>query len=117
MVAGGDPRASAGEKIQANLYAGICHRVLGRDTEARLSFVYVLKRAPETELPRGLAPKISTFFMLVREEILATAPAPPAPALEPPATAGAAAAEANAARAAAPPAGGPEAREPPPRRR
>lgn len=68
-LAADDARATEDERVRAQLYAGMCNRVLGRDTDARLNFIYVLKRAPHTELPPDVPPKIRSFFALVREEL------------------------------------------------
>ena len=65
-----DGRATGEELIEANLRAGIINRIIDNDVDARLHFNYVLQRAPETKLPAGLAPKITTFFELIRREIL-----------------------------------------------
>jgi hypothetical protein len=87
MIALGDPRASDEELIRANLLAGVANRVLDRNVEARLNFHYVLTRAPSTALPPDTAPKIATFFELVRREVEAeqarAAPQPTEPAAEP----------------------------------
>jgi len=90
MIAASDPAASDEQRLRANLQAGIANRVLGRDVEARLNFHYVLSRQPAAQLPPDTAPKIRSFFELVRQEILdgrssalaaASAPAvPPQPA-------------------------------------
>lgn len=63
------PDATEEQLIEANLLAGIVKRVLGNNTEARLHFLYVLKRRPETTLEKGRSPKIRSFFNLVREEV------------------------------------------------
>lgn len=63
------PDATEEQLIEANLLAGIVKRVLGNNTEARLHFLYVLKRRPETTLDSSRSPKIRTFFDLVREEV------------------------------------------------
>jgi hypothetical protein len=69
MLALGDPRSTDDELLKANLLAGIANRVLDRNVEARLNFHYVLTRAPSTQLPPETAPKIATFFELVRREV------------------------------------------------
>lgn len=61
--------ATTEERVEANLYAGIAHRVLGRDVDAKLNFVYVLTHAPQTELPAGTPPKIQNFYDLIRFEL------------------------------------------------
>lgn len=65
-----DGRATDEELMEANLRAGIVNRIIDNDVDARLHFNYVLQRAPDTKLPAGLAPKITTFFELIRREIL-----------------------------------------------
>ena len=64
-----DPEATEAERLQAHLRAGFAHRVLGKDTDARLSFRYVLKGAPATRLPTDTPPKILYFFESVRQEV------------------------------------------------
>lgn len=64
-----DPRSTEEELIDANFFAGVIQRILGNDTQARLHFLYALKRRPSLELPKRYPPKIQTFFLLVREEI------------------------------------------------
>jgi hypothetical protein len=76
-LAARDSLASDEERLEANLWAGAAHRVLGHDTDARLHFIYVLRRAPEHQPPAEFAPKIADFYALVREEI-ETAPRPAA---------------------------------------
>ena len=71
--------ATLEERVQANLYAGIAHRILGRDVDAKLNFVFVLKQAPETQLPPGTQPKISNFYDLIRLEIAPNKPATSTP--------------------------------------
>lgn len=63
------PDASEAERIQAHLRAGFAHRVLGKDTDARLNFRYVLQRAPTTRLPADTPPKVLFFFESVRQEL------------------------------------------------
>jgi hypothetical protein len=92
MLAATDPAADDATRLQANLLAGIAHRVIGKDTDARLNFRYVLLRAPQTQLPPDTGPKVALYFESVRQEIdaeRATTPAPasapaPAPAPAPP---------------------------------
>jgi hypothetical protein len=64
-----DPEATEAQRLQAHLRAGFAHRVLGKDTDARLSFRYVLQRAPQTRLPADTPPKVFFFFESVRQEI------------------------------------------------
>lgn len=82
------PDASEAEKQDARLHAGIAHRYMGNDVDARLFFMAVLKRNPQAQLPPGdHPPKLVTFFELVREEATAQAPptlAPRPAALPPP---------------------------------
>lgn len=61
--------ATLEEQVEANLYAGIAHRVLGRDVDAKLNFVFVLTHAPETKLPANTTPKIQNFYDLIRLEV------------------------------------------------
>lgn len=69
MLAAIDARATDAEKVRANLLAGIAHRILGRDLEARINFRYVLLRAPETRLDAASPPKVALFFESVRQEM------------------------------------------------
>lgn len=69
MGAASDPGATEAQRVEANLYAGICHRILSRDVEARMNFRYVLKNDPDASLPEGTAPKIANFFELVRADM------------------------------------------------
>lgn len=87
MRAATSPQASDAEKLRANLLAGIAHRILGRDLEARINFRYVLLRAPDSKLDEGSPPKVSLFFESVRQEVEAERPAatpPPTPTSSPP---------------------------------
>ena len=69
------------QRMEANLHAGKLTRALGRDMEARIHFLYVLRRDPEYRLPKDVSPKIRNFYELVRQEVRMNAPAPsPAPA-------------------------------------
>lgn len=68
-IAAIDAGASDDERVEANLYAGMAHRILNRDVDAKLNFVYVLKHRPKTQLPAGTSPKIRNFFELVRQEV------------------------------------------------
>lgn len=99
MLAATDPAATDAQKLRANLLAGIAHRVLGRDLDARLNFRYLLLRAPDTRLVEDPSPKVQLFFESVRQEVEAErasrepAPTPPpaasspaAPAAPPPST-------------------------------
>ena len=97
-LAASDPRATDTERVEANLLAGVAERVLGRDTDARLHFLYVLRRAPDTRLPDDVGPKILAFFELVREEVRGDSAPAAAPHGETPAPA--------TTLAATPPAGG-----------
>jgi hypothetical protein len=63
-----DPNATEEQRVEANLWAGVAQRVLGNDTDARLHFLYVLRRTPDAQLPSDVGPKIRTLFELVREE-------------------------------------------------
>jgi hypothetical protein len=69
MLAATDPNATDAEKLRANLLAGVAHRVLGRDLEARINFRYVLLRAPDTKLEGDTSPKVTLFYESVRQEI------------------------------------------------
>jgi hypothetical protein len=62
------PETSQETLLQAHLLNGVVHRVLGNDVEARLSFLFVLERRPEIDLPPDLPPKVITFFELIRDE-------------------------------------------------
>lgn len=68
-VALSDPRMTDDQRFRANLMAGIANRIIGRDVDARLNFLYVLRRDPDVKLPASAPPKIRTFFDLVREEV------------------------------------------------
>jgi hypothetical protein len=82
-IAATHPDATEPERVEANLYAGIANRVLGRDVDARLNFLYVLQVAPETELPEGTAPKIAGFYALVAREVTLTQRPAAAPVVQP----------------------------------
>ena len=69
MLAATDPSATEKERVHAHLRAGIAHRILGRDTDARANFRYVLLRAPSTTLDAATSPKVRLFFESVRQEI------------------------------------------------
>jgi hypothetical protein len=69
-LAARDPKATESERLEANLWAGAAFRVVGNDTDARLHFLYVLRRDSHYVLPAELPPKITDFFALVREEVL-----------------------------------------------
>jgi hypothetical protein len=94
MLAADDESAPEALRLDAHLHAGMAYVVLERRTEARLSFLYVLRRDPDAALPPDTPPKISSFFQLCRDEVLAmqtAAPAAPASAsAQPEAEAGAA---------------------------
>lgn len=87
-----DPRATDEELVRAHMSAGEIARVMERDVDARMHFLYVLSRRPETTIPDDRPPKIRTFFELVRQEVkdrdaqlaAATAPDPVAPTPEAP---------------------------------
>jgi hypothetical protein len=85
-----DPAATEEERIRANLLAGIAHRVIGRDVEARSNFRYVLLRSPGWQLGDDTPPKVRLFFETVRQELLAERAPPtqqdPPPTAAPPAT-------------------------------
>jgi hypothetical protein len=85
-LAARDSRATEAERLEANLWAGAAHRVLGQDTDARLHFLYVLRREPGRPAPADFAPKIADFYALVREEVTmsTTSPAPASAPPEPP---------------------------------
>lgn len=90
MLAATDPAATDAQKVRANLLAGVAHRVLGRDLDARMNFRYVLLRAPDTRLEEDPSPKVQLFFESVRQEVQAeraaqAVAAPPAPPASPPA--------------------------------
>lgn len=82
MRAATAPEASEAEKLRANLLAGLAHRILGRDLEARINFRYVLLRAPDTRLAADTPPKVALFFESVRQEIDAERAARPDLAVE-----------------------------------
>lgn len=70
--------------IEGHFLAGAIERVLENDTEARLHFLYVLKRRPDYVLAEDAPPKVRNFFELVREEVKAEQkkvelPPPPQP--------------------------------------
>lgn len=69
MLAATDPAATDDEKLRAHLLAGIAHRVLGKDLDARVSFRYVLLHAPATTLPADSPPKVALFFESIRQEL------------------------------------------------
>jgi hypothetical protein len=66
------PTATPEERVKTHLLNGTILRIMGNDVEARLSFVYILRKNPEAQLPAETAPKVRNFFELVRQEILAT---------------------------------------------
>lgn len=79
-----DPQVSDAQLLRAHLLAGEVDRILGRDVDARMHFFWVLSRDPRARLPEGRPPKVTTFFELVRAEVLASrrneepaAPGPP----------------------------------------
>lgn len=74
-----DPRATEDELLEANLWAGAAHVVLGNDTVARLHFLHVLRRRPDYAVPESFAPKIKNFVALVRDEVVAPAPTADSP--------------------------------------
>jgi len=86
-----DPRASDDELVRAHMSAGEIARVMERDVDARMHFLYVLSRRPDTTIPDDRPPKIRTFFELVRQEVkdrdaqlaAAAAPAPAQPVAPP----------------------------------
>ena len=63
------PGVSEQDLIEGHLLAGGIERVLENDTEARLHFLYVLRRRPDYVLPDESPPKVRNFFELVREEV------------------------------------------------
>jgi hypothetical protein len=69
MLAATDPTATEAQRVHAHLRAGVAHRILGRDTDARVNFRYVLLRAPSTTLDETTSPKVRLFFESVRQEI------------------------------------------------
>ena len=64
-----DVSATDAQLHQAHLLAGVTDVILERHVQARLHFVWVLKRRPDTSLPGHFPPKIRSFFQLVREEV------------------------------------------------
>jgi hypothetical protein len=70
-----DPDASEAQLIQAHTLKGVVQLIMGNDTAARLSFLFVLKRRPGAALPSGTPPKVVTFFELIREELSVARPA------------------------------------------
>ena len=66
------PTATEVQRRQAHLLNGRVLRIMGKDVEARLSFIYVLKHDPSIALPDDAAPKVKSFYELVRQEVLAT---------------------------------------------
>jgi hypothetical protein len=84
-----DPRATEEELLRAHMSAGEIARVMERDVDARMHFLYVLSRKPDTVMPDDRPPKIRTFFELLRQEVrdrdardaaLVARPVEPAPA-------------------------------------
>ncbi len=73
-----DPVATEEQRLQAHLGAGIANRVLGKDTDARLNFLYVLKRRPTYTLPPETPPKVQFLFEAVRQEVVGEAAPKPA---------------------------------------
>jgi len=71
-----DPAATEDQRLQAHLGAGMANRIIGRDTDARLNFLYVLKRRPDHALPADAPPKVLFLFEAVRQEVLSSAPLP-----------------------------------------
>jgi hypothetical protein len=71
MEAAVDPTATDEERIQANLLAGIAHRVSGHDAEATTCFRYVLLRKPDWQLADDTSPKVKLFFESIRQELAA----------------------------------------------
>lgn len=65
-----DPRATEDELLRAHMSAGEIARVMERDVDARMHFLYVLSRRPDVVMPDDRPPKIRTFFELVRQEVL-----------------------------------------------
>ncbi len=84
-LAAADARATVQERLEANLWAGVAQRVLGHDTDARLHFLYVLRRMPDATLPDDVGPRVLSLFELVREEVRGEARAAPPPAAAEPA--------------------------------
>ena len=64
-----DPAATPEQQRRAHLLAGEVDRILGKDVDARMHFMWVLQRDPDTQLPPDKPPKISAFFELVRAEV------------------------------------------------
>lgn len=64
-----DASATPEQQRRAHMLAGEVDRILGKDVEARMHFMWVLQRDPETQLPPDKPPKISAFFELVRAEV------------------------------------------------
>lgn len=104
MRAAVDPNATEDQRIMANLYAGIAHRIAGKDVEARGNFRYVLLRKPDWQIEQDASPKVVLFFEGVRQELLAERAATtvaPEPRSLPPAAAAASPAEPGGASIAA----------------
>lgn len=85
-TAAADERATDDERMRANLLAGIANVIVGRDGHARLSFRYVLLRAPDTRLAPDTPQKVVSYFELVRHEIAAERASAAPPAATPAAT-------------------------------
>lgn len=71
-----DPQVSDEVKMKAHLLAGSIKRVTGNNAEARLHFMWVLRRNKDAVLvgPNAEAPKVQFFFELIREEVLLAQP-------------------------------------------
>jgi hypothetical protein len=65
------PGVTEAELVEGHLLAGSIERVLENDTEARLHFLFVLRRKPDHVLADDVPPKVRNFFELVREEVRA----------------------------------------------
>jgi hypothetical protein len=63
------PDITPEQRLFASVRAGTIERIRGRNLEARIHFQYVLKKAPDHQLPAGTEPKIKDFFELVRQEV------------------------------------------------
>ncbi|MFH1812169.1 MAG: hypothetical protein ABIJ09_25760 [Pseudomonadota bacterium] len=69
-----DDSITDGERFEANLRAGHLARTLERDAQARMHYLYVLRRSPTFQLPVETGPKLRGFFELVRQEVVREPP-------------------------------------------
>jgi len=71
-----DPSASEAQQQEARIYAGMAHRFMSNDVEARLQFLAAIKNNPNVTLPPGdHAPKLVSFFELIKLEAAPSAAA------------------------------------------